>query len=208
MQPFLMRRIRVHLCRAGGWSEDSTGSVERMRSLLAMRPTLQKRTAALIVALLIMPTAARADGFFMEAGPGVARSSGSIAEFVRYQHDAPDLFGQESFYDVSFGTWNGPSGNEAIAVARGIGWRFKAIGYLTFEAGLGRIRTTTDNLDTLFELLLRASCGYRTERFGLSLGFVHYSNGKILLRNIHPPWWEHGPNFGEYFPTLELGVLF
>jgi hypothetical protein len=173
-----------------------------------MRSRIAGLVLALLYALLLWPVAADADGFFVESGPGVSHSRGSFALFMRYQRNAPALFGHESFYEVSYGSWNGPNRNEAAALARGIGWQSGDDGYVSFEAGLGLVRKTTGNLDTPVEILLRAAYGRRVGRLDISLGFTHFSNGKKLLRNIYPPWWERGPNFGEYFPTLQLGVTF
>jgi hypothetical protein len=128
--------------------------------------------------------------------------------FMRYQREAPALFGRASFYEGSYGSWSGRHRNEAASLARGIVWPSGEDGYMSFEAGLARVRTTTGNLDTPIEILLRAAYGRRIGRLDISLGFTHFSNGKKLLRNIYPPWWNHGPNFGEYFPTLQLGVTF
>ena len=173
-----------------------------------MRRGITGPAPALLFVLLLWPIVANADGLFVETGPGISHSNGSMAMFMRYQREAPALFGRASFYEVSYGSWSGPHRNEALALARGILWPSGEEGYVSFEAGLGRVRTTTGNLDTPMEILLRAAYGRRIGRLDVSLGFTHFSNGKKLLRNIYPPWWDHGPNFGEYFPTLQLGVTF
>jgi Lipid A 3-O-deacylase (PagL) len=173
-----------------------------------MRRWIAGLAPALLVVLLFWPVDAKADGFFVESGPGVFHSRGSVALFLRYQRDAPALFGQAGFYEASYGSWNGANRNEAIALARGIVWPFGEHDYLCFAAGLGRVRTTTKNLDTPIEILLRGAYGRRVGRFDISLGFTHFSNGKFFFRSIHHPWWDHGPNFGENFPTLQVGTRF
>lgn len=177
-----------------------------------MRPSLRPRIAglapALLFVLLLCPSAAKADGFFAEAGPGVSRSRGSFATFMRYQRDAPALFGLAGFYELSYGAWSGQNRNEAAALGRGIVWPSGERGYVSFEAGLARVRRATGNLDTPVEILLRASYGLRAGRFDISLGFTHFSNGKKLLQAIHQSWWERGPNFGEYFPMVQMGATF
>ncbi|HEX9112725.1 MAG TPA: acyloxyacyl hydrolase [Nitrospirota bacterium] len=173
-----------------------------------MRRRIAGLALALFFVLLLRPEAAAADGFFVESGPGVMHSRGSVALFLRYQRDAPALFGQAGFYEVSYGSWSGKNRNEAIALARGIELPSGEHGYLSFTAGLGVVRTTTRNLDTPVEFLLRGAYGRRVGRYDISLGFTHFSNGKFFFRRIHPPWWDRGPNFGENFPTLQLGVTF
>lgn len=174
-----------------------------------MRPSLRRIAGlALLVVLLFWPDDVKADGFFVESGPGVFHSRGSVALFLRYQRDAPALFGQAGFYEVSYGSWSGKNRNEAIALGRGIELPSGEHGYLSFTAGLGIVRRTTRNLDTPVEILLRGAYGRRVGRFDISLGFTHFSNGKFFFHRIHPSWWNRGPNFGENFPTLQVGTRF
>lgn len=173
-----------------------------------MRRRIAGLAPALFFALLLRPEAATAGGFFLESGPGIIHSRGSVAVFLRYQRDAPALFGQAGFYEASYGWWSGANRNEALALARGLLWPAGEHSYLSFEAGLGLVRAKTKNLDTPLEILLRGAYGLRAGRFDISLGFTHFSNGKKVFRSIHPSWWDRGPNFGEYFPTIQVGVAF
>lgn len=173
-----------------------------------MRRWIADLAPALFLLLFLRPAEAIADGVSAEWGPGVAHSRCTFAVFLRYERDAPALFGQAGFYEASYGSWSGPNRNEAAALARGLLWPAGKRGYLSFAAGLGLVRRKTENLDTPLEILLRAAYGLRAGRFDISLGFTHFSNGKKLFRGIHPAWWDHGPNYGEYFPSIRVGVSF
>lgn len=133
----------------------------------------------------------------MGAGFGDIRSQGATAIFLRYQARAADLFGSESFYELSLGAWNGSNRNSVIAIARGIRWRWSSRDFLTFELGAAAANRTTDHLGTHAQFVSHIMLGRQFGDYKLSLGQTHYSNAKDLFH------WS-GPNIGENFLTLEL----
>jgi hypothetical protein len=155
-----------------------------------------------LVILIAGATPAHADGLFVEAGSGFYRSRDADAFFLRYQKEASLLFGQQGFYEASYGHWSGQNHNSAIALARGIRlpWAEEK-NYVSGEAGLSFVDRTIDNLGTHFQFLFRLALGRRIGALDFSLGYVHYSNGKYFMG------W-HGPNYGENFVTLQAGVGF
>ena len=144
---------------------------------------------------------ASANGLFVEAGPGVSSSQGSTYTAVRYQKETSKLFDTDSFYELSYASWNGPNKNNALSFARGLRWTGTANTYGSADIGVGHINRTTGNLGTPFQFYLRFAYGIKAGAFDLSLGFVHYSNGKLIFG------WQ-GPNNGEDFPTISLGITF
>ncbi len=160
------------------------------------------RIVCLIIILLAGATPAHADGIFIEAGTGFNYSKDADAVFLRYQKETSLLFGQQSFYEASYGRWSGVNHNNAAGIARGIRlpWANEK-NYVSGEAGLSYVDRTTDNLGTHYQLLFRAALGHRIGACDLSLGYVHYSNGKFFFG------W-HGPNNSENFITLQAGLKF
>ena len=142
-----------------------------------------------------------ANGLFIEAGPGVNSSQGSTYTAVRYQKETSKLFDTDSFYELSYASWNGPNNNNALSFARGLRWTGTANTYDSADIGVGHINRTTGNLGTPFQFYLRFAYGIKVGTVDLSLGFIHYSNGKLIFQ------WQ-GPNNGENFPTFSLGITF
>jgi len=83
-----------------------------------------------------------ADGLFVEAGPGVSSSQGSTYMSVRYQKDTSRLFDTDSFYELSYASWNGPNNNNALSFARGLRWTGAANTYGSADIGVGHINRT------------------------------------------------------------------
>ena len=137
----------------------------------------------------------------LEAGTGFYYSDNAEALFLRYQRDATPWFGLTEYIELSLGGWNGPTGTEAIGISRGAAWFWTTKYYLAGSAGIGYIADKTDNLGTHFQFLFRVALGRRGETYDLSVGWVHYSNGKYFFG------WE-GPNNGENFITLQVGRVF
>ena len=95
-----------------------------------MRPWI-----VLLVLLFCIPSAAHADGLFVEAGGGFNYSRSSEAVFLRYYKDTSSVFGLRSFYDFSLASWSGPNNNQAVAIGRGVLWGWTEEFYSSFEAG-------------------------------------------------------------------------
>ena len=155
--------------------------------------------AAFLVSLYA--SAAFANGLYLEVGPGVMTSEGSTYTAVRFQKETSRLFNTDSFYELCYASWNGPNSNNALSFARGLRWPGPANTHASADIGIGHINRTTGNLGTPFQFYLRFAYGIKVGAFDISLGFVHYSNGKLIFG------WQ-GPNNGEDFPTFSLGVTF
>jgi len=147
------------------------------------------------------PSPATADGLFIEGGPGIIQSMSSSVVLARYQKDGMPLFGYDGFYEGIYAYWNGSNHAVDVAIARGLRWKLKGDGYFSTALGVGYMDRETDNLGTHFEFYIRLALGRRTGRYDLSLGYVHISNGKLILG------W-HGADNGENFITLSMGGLF
>jgi hypothetical protein len=128
-------------------------------------------------------------------------SQGSTYTAVRYQKETSKLFDTDSFYELTYASWNGPNNNNAISFARGLRWTGTANKYGSADIGVCHINRTTGNLGTPFQFYFRFAYGIKVGAVDLSLGFVHYSNGKLIFG------WQ-GPNNGEDFPTFSLGMTF
>ena len=150
---------------------------------------------------LITPERSYGDMLSLEVGAGFHYSNDSEALFLRYQRDAAPWFGLTEYFEFSLGGWNGPTGTEAIGISRGAAWFWNEKHYLAGSAGIGYIAEETENLGTHGQLLFRVAFGRRGETYDLSLGWVHYSNGKYFFG------WD-GPNNGENFFTFQVGRVF
>jgi len=155
--------------------------------------------AALLFSLAAFPVFA--DGVFVEAGTGLLYSTGTNATLARYQHDTSRLFGLESFYEASYASWSGLDHNEAIGFARGLRWEYERNVSLTADMGAAHITRTTGHLGTPFQFVFRFSWDKRFGPADLSVGWIHYSNGKFIFH------WA-GTNDSENFLTLSLGMFF
>ncbi len=154
-----------------------------------------------VITLFYFAPPAHADGLFLEGGAGLLFSKNTEAVFLRYQKDAGPLFHHESFYDFSFASWNGPNHDDAVAITRGLKWNWKERNYFSFEAGGAYLKRTSDNLGTRLQFAFRFAFGVRAEKFDISIGYNHISNGKFLFG------WS-GPNNGENFLSLQIGRVF
>lgn len=150
---------------------------------------------------LFIATSAHADGVFLDGGLGFFRSGYSQAVFLSYQKDSRPLFGLESFYSASIGSWNGEDRNSAIALAKGFLVNLPGGSYLCLEPGGAYVTETTYNLGTHFQFVFRSTLGTRIEHIDLSVGYRHFSNGKGIFR------WTRTENHGENFITFQIGYL-
>ena len=151
--------------------------------------------------LCLASSNAAADGLFIEAGPGWFRSTGAMLSLVRFDKDTSALFGQESFYEFSYASWDGKNRNRAVSIARGLRWKATPPFFWTFNGGISHVYNVTNNLGTSFQFYFRGSYGVKVGRADLSIGLIHYSNGKLLFG------W-NGPNDGENFATVSVGMIF
>ena len=162
-----------------------------------MRPWI----VLLFVILFRIPSAAHADGLFVEAGWGFNYTR-SETVFLRYYKDTSPVFGLNSFYDFSLASWNGPSNNHAVTIGRGVLWGWTEEFYSSFEAGGAYLWKTTENLGTRLQLAFRFAFGLKAGKFDISAGYNHFSNGKEIYS------WSNGTNRGENFVTLQIGRMF
>jgi len=162
---------------------------------------MKLRIALLAILFSFYACAVCAAGLFLEAGPGVMTSQDSTYTAVRYQKDTSKLFNTDSFYELCYASWNGSNENNALSFARGLRWPVSANTYASADIGVGHIKRTTHNLGTPFQFYLRFAYDIKVGPVDISLGFVHYSNGKLIFG------WS-GPNNGEDFPTFSLGMTF
>jgi len=137
----------------------------------------------------------------LEGGQGFHYSGNTQALFLRYQWEAALLFGQEGFWEAALGAWNGPNRVETIGFARGLRFRWQEKNYASAQAGLHYITRRTENLGTPLQFGARLALGRTMGAYDLSIGYVHFSNGKYFFG------WE-GPNYGEHFVTIQVGRKF
>jgi hypothetical protein len=154
-----------------------------------------------IPALLYCSSPAYADGVFLEGGQGFYHSTNSQAIFLSYQIDSSPLWGLNSYYDVALGSWNGPDHNNALVFAKGLWMNLYGKSYISLEPGGAYLRRTTSNLGTRLQFAFRSALGIRTEKYDLSIGYKHFSNGKGIFH------WTDTSNFSENFITLQIGYL-
>jgi len=169
--------------------------------ILKRGATVKLRIALVAFFFVLYAGTAFANGLFVEAGPGVNSSHASTYTAVRFQKETSKLFDTDSFYELTYGSWNGPNSNNALSFSRGLRWTGTANTYGSAEMGVGHINRTTGNLGTPFQFYFRFAYGIKMGTVDFSLGFIHYSNGKLIFG------WQ-GPNNGENFPTFSLGITF
>lgn len=141
------------------------------------------------------------NGLFLEAGPGISQSLKSEAVLVRFQRDFLQIFGHQSFLEGFYMHWDGHNHADAVGLAGGIRWTVTRDKYVSTALGGCHISRETENLGTPFQFYIRVGGGIRTNRYDVSIAFVHISNGKLFFG------W-NGPNKGEDFITLSVGGLF
>jgi hypothetical protein len=153
------------------------------------------------IALLFPALPASADSLSYDAGVGFHFSSGSTVNLLRYQREARPLFGYSGYYEAMYTSWNGPDNAKAVGLARGIRLATTDNQYLSLTGGLSHINRTTSNLGQPFEFYGRVAYGIQVGKAIFSIGYVHFSDGKLFFG------WS-GPNYGENFVTLSLGMSF
>ena len=168
-----------------------------------VRRTWLKPAFFLGAGLLLCPSLTAADMLAVAVGRGNIFSQGSNAVFLSYQKDAPTLFNQKSFYDLSLAYWSGRNYNTALTVARELRWKLSPESYFAGTLGIGMVGRTTDHLGTQGQFVARLAFGRRFGKYDLSIGETHYSNGKTALQLN----WR-GPNTGEDFLTVMLAREF
>jgi hypothetical protein len=161
------------------------------------------KSLLLIAAIMLLFPAlpASADSLSYEAGVGFYFSSGSTVNLLHYQHEARPLFGYSGYYEAVYASWNGPDNAKAIGLARGIRLATFEDQYLSLTGGLTHINRTTSNLGQPFEFYGRIAYVIQVNKAIFSIGYVHFSDGKFFFG------WS-GPNNGENFVTLSLGMSF
>jgi hypothetical protein len=157
--------------------------------------------SGLFAGMLLCSPLANADNLAIGEGYGNIKSQEATATFLRYQKDAPRLWNQDSFYEIALGSWNGSNHNNASGVARGLRWPWSQKNFISTELGIAYVTRTTDHLGTQGQFFFHGTLGRQFEKYTLSIGETHYSNGQRVLH------W-HGPNVGEDFLTLQLGRKF
>lgn len=157
--------------------------------------------AVLVLGLLCCSSPADADGIHLEGGQGFYYSSESQAVFLSYQRDSSPLWLLNTYQSVAIGSWNGPESNNALVLAEGLWISLDGQSYLTVEPGVAYLGRTTDNLGTRLEFAFRSALGIRAEKYDVSIGYKHFSNGKGVFR------WTDTPNHGENFITLQIVYL-
>jgi len=161
------------------------------------------RSLILFAAITILFPAlpASADSLSYEAGVGFHFSSGSTINLLHYQHEAKPFFGHSGYWEAVYAHWNGPDHADAIGLARAIRLETTENQYLSLTGGLTHINRTTSNLGKPFEFYGRIAYGINVGKAIFSIGYVHFSNGKLFFH-----WSE--PNNGENFVTLSIGMSF
>lgn len=162
---------------------------------------MRLRTLLSVLLFSLVPLPVFADGLFVEAGTGLLYSTGTSATLARYQHETSTLFGHESFYEASIASWSGQARDEAIGFARGVRWKYENNVSVSSDIGAAHISRTTEHLGTPLEFYFRFSWEKRMGGAEISVGLIHYSNGKFIFG------WS-GPNDSENFLTLSLGMVF
>lgn len=161
---------------------------------------MKKCFAAFIIIFALSSSVASAGNLFVETGPGIMMSRYSVAALARYQRDTSRLFNRESYYEAVFAYWNGDNHANAIGIARGIKLAPQDDRYYSVTFGGCHINRETGNLGTPFQFYIRLAYNIKSDHYDLSLGYIHISNGKLFFG------W-NGPNNGENFITLSIGLL-
>lgn len=151
--------------------------------------------------ILCCSNTACADGISLEGGQGFHHSSDSQVVFLCCRIDSPPLFGLDTFYNVALGAWNGPYDNHAFIVSKGFWTNLHGRSYISVEPGAAYVDRTTNNLGTHLQFAFRSALGIRAEKYDLSIGYRHFSNGKGIFR------WTDTSNYGENFITLQIAYL-
>jgi hypothetical protein len=160
-----------------------------------------KKIVLSAVIFLIFSASAFADDLFIETGSGIFKSLDSVTIFARYQKDAPLLFGYPGHYEILGAYWNNTSHDAGYGFAREVVWSKERKSHvLSTSFGVMGVTRTTDHLGTLFQFYIRAAYNVIIWDRHFSLGLIHISNGKAVLK------WK-GHNTGENFVTLSVGLF-
>lgn len=144
---------------------------------------------------------ALADNAFLETGGGFAKSADSIVVLLRYQRDTSRLFKYPSYWEGVGAYWDNHTRASAVGIARGVDWNRKnRESYATTAFGLVLVNRTTEHLGTRWQFYFRASYDIKLWNRTISLGVIHFSNGKSVFK------WK-GPNTGENFLTVSMGLF-
>jgi hypothetical protein len=161
---------------------------------------MEKIIAGVALILNFSASAFAAD-LFIETGSGIFKSLDSLTVFVRYQKEAPPLFGYPGHYEAIGAYWNNANHDAGYGLAREIVWSKdrKSHVFSTSFGAMGVTRTT-DHLGTLFQFYIRAAYNVVIWDRDFSLGLIHISNGKSVFK------WR-GHNTGENFVTLSAAIF-
>ena len=154
-----------------------------------------------VAIILFLPASAFAGDLFLETGPGVFKSLDSLAVLLRYQKEAPPMFGYPGHYEAVGVYWSNSNHAVGYGLAREIVWnKVKKNDFFSTSLGLMGVTRTTDHLGTLFQFYVRVAYNVAIWDRDVSLGLVHISNGKWVLG------WR-GHNTGENFITLSVALF-
>ena len=155
----------------------------------------------LTLIIILGYSAASADNLFVEAGPGILKSKDSLVLLLRYQKETSELFGHSSFYEAFGAHWTDGSRATAYGLARGIVWNRKdRPAFFSTSFGLAGVSRTTSHMGTRFQFYFRFAYDWRLGSVPVSLGYIHFSNGKLVFG------WD-GPNSGENFLTFSAALF-
>jgi hypothetical protein len=154
-----------------------------------------------VVLVLLLSSPVPADDLFVDLGLGVFKSERSGALFLRYQKDTSRLFDRPSYWEGVASYWNNSNWAIALGAARGIDWnRSNRDHFYSTSFGVMSVNRTTNHLGTHFQFYFRQAYHIKYGGRDISLGLTHVSNGKVVFK------W-HGPNSGENFLSLSIGLL-
>ncbi|HKQ31160.1 MAG TPA: acyloxyacyl hydrolase [Burkholderiales bacterium] len=159
---------------------------------------MKRSVVALYIAALVFPSLGAAQRIAVDIGPGIHNTDGADALFLRYADDMRQLIlpGQ-SFYEWSFGVWDGNARNNGVGFAlgtRGSSDKFHVEG----SVGVAYVEDKTQLSGTHQQFSARLGVGVEYRRLEVGLFVTHYSNAKGLFG------WD-GPNAGYDFVTLQIG---
>ena len=161
-----------------------------------------KILALFAVIILLSPAfTASADSLSGEFGLGFVFSSGSDIYLLRYRHFFDPLMGISTFGEAVFASWDGENHSTAVGLAPGIQLKITPNQAVSITPGLTHISRTTENLGQPFEFYGRVAYERTIGKAILSIAYIHFSDAKFIFE------WS-GPNRGENFVTLSIGMLF
>lgn len=160
--------------------------------------TIMRLIPALLLVFMLTVSPVLANDLFLEAGPGIFKSTESIGAFLRYQKETSRLFDFPSNYEVIGAYWSNSFHAAGLGIARGIEWRKEEKKrFFSTDFGVMGVSRTTEHLGTRFQFYFRMAYNTTISGREASIGFIHVSNGKLVFG------WD-GPNSGENFITLAV----